>query len=87
MLRDCLFCLLLLGWMPAAQAVPAFSRQTDAACNFCHFQDVPTLNANGRAFLRNAFHETPEMRRQLHELRVKKKRNQHHTKPGAGDGH
>lgn len=33
-----------------AAAVPAFARQTGLACNTCHFQHYPTLNAFGRAF-------------------------------------
>lgn len=33
-----------------ASAVPAFARQTGLACNTCHFQHYPTLNAFGRAF-------------------------------------
>ncbi len=38
-------------YMPhEASAVPAFARQTGMACNSCHFQHFPTLNAFGRAF-------------------------------------
>lgn len=33
-----------------ASAVPAFARQTGMACNACHFQHFPTLNAFGRMF-------------------------------------
>ena len=33
-----------------ASAVPAFARQTGMACNSCHYQHFPTLNAFGRAF-------------------------------------
>jgi hypothetical protein len=33
-----------------APAVPAFARQTGMACNTCHFQHFPALNAFGRAF-------------------------------------
>jgi len=33
-----------------AAAVPAFARQTGMACNTCHFQHYPSLNAFGRAF-------------------------------------
>lgn len=33
-----------------ASAVPAFARQTGLACNTCHYQHFPTLNAFGRAF-------------------------------------
>ncbi|MBI5234841.1 MAG: hypothetical protein HY886_01130 [Deltaproteobacteria bacterium] len=31
-------------------AAPTFARQTGMACNTCHFQHFPTLNAFGRAF-------------------------------------
>jgi len=33
-----------------ASAIPAFARQTGMACNACHFQHFPTLNAFGRMF-------------------------------------
>lgn len=33
-----------------AAAVPAFARQTGMACNVCHHQAFPSLNAFGRAF-------------------------------------
>ena len=33
-----------------AQSVPAFARQTDMACNSCHFQSFPALNSFGRVF-------------------------------------
>lgn len=33
-----------------ASAIPAFARQTGMACNSCHFQHFPSLNAFGRAF-------------------------------------
>jgi hypothetical protein len=33
-----------------ASAVPAFARQTNMACNACHFQHFPALNTFGRAF-------------------------------------
>lgn len=33
-----------------ASALPAFARQTGMACNACHFQHFPTLNAFGRMF-------------------------------------
>jgi len=38
-----------------AQAVPAFARQTGMACNTCHFQHYPALNAFGRAFKAGGF--------------------------------
>ncbi len=37
-----------------AEAIPAFARQTGAACLSCHFQSFPTLNAFGRSFKMNA---------------------------------
>ena len=33
-----------------AHAAPAFARQTGFACNTCHFQHYPALNAFGRSF-------------------------------------
>ncbi|MBU1237652.1 MAG: hypothetical protein KJ634_03440 [Gammaproteobacteria bacterium] len=33
-----------------SQAVPAYARQTGKACNTCHFQHYPALNAYGREF-------------------------------------
>jgi len=38
-----------------ASAIPAFARQTGAACFSCHFQEVPMLKAFGRAFKMNSF--------------------------------
>jgi len=38
-----------------AEAVPAFARQTGAACLSCHFQEIPALTAFGRSFKMNAF--------------------------------
>jgi len=38
-----------------ASAIPAFSRQTGAACLSCHFQEVPALKAFGRAFKMGSF--------------------------------
>jgi len=38
-----------------AEAVPAFARQTGLACNTCHFQHYPSLNAFGRAFKSGGF--------------------------------
>ena len=37
-----------------AEAIPAFARQTGAACLSCHFQSFPTLNAFGRSFKMNS---------------------------------
>lgn len=37
-------------WSTAAQAVPAFARQTAKPCSACHFQEFPVLNAFGREF-------------------------------------
>ena len=38
-----------------AEALPAFARQTGAACLSCHFQTFPSLNAFGREFMFNSF--------------------------------
>ncbi len=38
-----------------AEALPAFARQTGAACLSCHFQTFPALNAFGREFMFNSF--------------------------------
>ncbi|MDQ6953090.1 MAG: hypothetical protein Q9M15_06165 [Mariprofundaceae bacterium] len=38
-----------------SEAIPAFARQTGAACLSCHFQSFPTLNAFGRAFKKGSF--------------------------------
>ncbi|MDP2690518.1 MAG: hypothetical protein Q8P48_10475, partial [Deltaproteobacteria bacterium] len=45
------FLLTLAFYAPReASAVPAFARQTGMACNTCHFQHYPSLNAFGRTF-------------------------------------
>ncbi len=36
-------------------AIPSFARQTGFACNTCHYQHYPSLNAFGRAFKANGF--------------------------------
>ncbi len=38
-----------------AEAIPAFARQTGAACLSCHFQTFPALTSFGRAFKTGAF--------------------------------
>ncbi len=38
-----------------SEAVPAFARQTGAACLNCHFQSFPGINAFGRSFKMNSF--------------------------------
>jgi len=38
-----------------ASAIPAFARQTGAACYSCHFQTFPAINAFGRAFKMGSF--------------------------------
>ncbi|MDQ6963621.1 MAG: hypothetical protein Q9M13_01730, partial [Mariprofundales bacterium] len=38
-----------------SEAIPAFARQTGAACLSCHFQTFPALTAFGRAFKMGAF--------------------------------
>ncbi len=43
-----------------SEAVPAFARQTGAACLNCHFQAIPRLTAFGRNFRMNAFRDMGE---------------------------
>jgi len=38
-----------------ASAIPAFARQTGAACYSCHFQAFPAIKAFGRAFTMGSF--------------------------------
>lgn len=38
-----------------ASAAPTFARQTGMACNSCHFQHFPTLNAFGRSFKQGGY--------------------------------
>jgi hypothetical protein len=42
--------LTVLAVVPQASAMPSFARQTGKACNTCHFQHYPTLNAYGQDF-------------------------------------
>lgn len=37
-------------FVPAASAIPSFSRQTNLTCQSCHAQHVPILNGFGQAF-------------------------------------
>ncbi len=39
----------------ASWAIPSFARQTGFACNTCHYQHYPALNAFGRAFKAKGF--------------------------------
>jgi hypothetical protein len=39
-----------VAFVPAASALPVFSRQTGMACNACHFQHFPMLSSFGRSF-------------------------------------
>ncbi len=51
LLAVAVFLLTLALYAPReASAVPAFARQTGMACNTCHFQHYPSLNAFGRTF-------------------------------------
>ncbi len=51
-----LFALAIMIYLPGeAEAVPAFARQTGMACNTCHFQHFPELNAFGRSFKAGGF--------------------------------
>jgi len=43
-----------------SEAIPAFARQTGAACLSCHFQSFPTLSPFGRAFKEGAFTDVGE---------------------------
>src|SRR5512143_940985 len=43
------------AFAPEASALPVFARQTGMACNACHFQHFPLLNAFGRSFKASGF--------------------------------
>jgi len=43
-----------------SEAIPAFARQTGAACLSCHFQTFPTLSPMGRSFKEGAFTDVGE---------------------------
>lgn len=43
-----------------SEAIPAFARQTGAACLSCHFQTFPAINSFGRAFKMGAFTDVGE---------------------------
>ena len=43
-----------------SEAVPAFARQTGAACLSCHFQTFPAINSFGRAFKMGSFTDVGE---------------------------
>lgn len=43
------------AFAPEASALPVFARQTGMACNACHYQHFPLLNAFGRAFKSSGF--------------------------------
>ena len=43
-----------------SEAVPAYARQTGAACLSCHFQSIPRLNAFGRNFRMNGHRDVGE---------------------------
>jgi len=43
-----------------SEAIPAFARQTGAACLSCHFQSFPTLAPFGREFKKGAFTDVGE---------------------------
>ena len=43
------------AFAPEASAIPAFARQVGVACQACHFQHFPELNAFGRAFKNSGF--------------------------------
>ena len=52
------FVLLTLVFATPLAASPAFTQQTGAACTLCHYHDMRSLNAYGRKFLLNRFHES-----------------------------
>lgn len=39
----------------AAEATPAFAKQTDMSCMACHYQNIPKLNSFGREFKLSAY--------------------------------
>lgn len=43
-----------------SEAIPAFARQTGAACLSCHYQSFPTLTSFGRSFKQGAFTDVGE---------------------------
>ncbi|HKI62082.1 MAG TPA: hypothetical protein VKA31_07295, partial [Mariprofundaceae bacterium] len=43
-----------------SEAIPAFARQTGAACLSCHFQTFPAINGFGRAFKKGSFTDVGE---------------------------
>lgn len=47
--------LVAAAFAPEASALPVFARQTGKACNSCHFQHFPLLNANGQDFKNSGF--------------------------------
>jgi len=55
-----------------ALATPSFSRQINADCRTCHFQNMHALNKFGRAFKANAFNLTERMKKELNRLRKHK---------------
>lgn len=73
---------LCLGAQPAG-ASPAFTRQMGAACDICHFQDMRSLNAYGREFLLNSFHESARMveERRQREEKVRQESDKRNTQP------
>ncbi len=56
-----------------ALATPAFSRQIDADCRTCHFQDMHALNKFGREFKQNGFNLSRHMRQQIEKIKKKPK--------------
>jgi len=62
-----------LSVIPFVGSTPAFTRQTGAACRVCHFQGMRSLNAYGRKFLQNSFHETERMLRERREMESRAK--------------
>lgn len=71
MLHLSLFVFLMMAALPL-HASPAYTRQTGAACSMCHFQDMHSLNAYGRAFLLNGNRESEQMIEERREYEDKR---------------
>ncbi len=57
----CLFIILISTfYISPAQALPIFARQTQNACNMCHFQHFPKLKQFGRIFKANGLSLTTQ---------------------------
>lgn len=50
-----LLIVMIVSFSTVSYAIPAYARQTGMACNACHFQHFPSLNAFGRMFKANGY--------------------------------